>query len=168
MQELVFNDHHFALVTLDGKVWLSAADIAIALGYSRGDKISRVYDRHEREFTSSMTMIHQTPSLGHGAPPSYVRLFSLRGAHLLGMFSRTAKGEEFRRWVLDVLDTREAQAIPQRSLMVEWFEAKAAVDNQDRFASVCGKGLNEHKKVKPPLMARLMRVSDKLQPSLCF
>lgn len=168
MQELVFNDHHFTLIERDNKTWLSAADIAVALGYSRGDKVSRVYDRHAQEFTASMTMIHQTPSLGHGAPPTYVRLFSLRGAHLIGMFSRTAKGEEFRRWVLDRLDALEAQAIPQRSLMVEWFEAKAAVDSQDRFASVCGKGLNEHKKLKPPLMARLIRVGEKLQPSLCF
>jgi hypothetical protein len=97
-----------------------------------------------------------------------MRVFSLRGAHLIGMFSRTAKGEEFRHWVLNQLDALEVQAIPQRSLMVEWFEAKAAVDSQDRFASVCGKGLNDHKKVKPPLMDRLIRVSEKLQPSLCF
>jgi hypothetical protein len=97
-----------------------------------------------------------------------MRVFSLRGAHLIGMFSRTAKGEEFRRWVLDQLDALEAQAVPKRSLMVEWFEAKAAVDNQDRFASVCGKGLNEHKRIKPPLMARLNLVSEKLQPSLSF
>lgn len=32
------------------------------------------------------------------------RIFSLRGAHLLAMFSRTNKAKEFRKWVLDVLD----------------------------------------------------------------
>ncbi len=31
-------------------------------------------------------------------------IFSLRGAHLIAMFSRTAVAIEFRRWVLDVLD----------------------------------------------------------------
>jgi hypothetical protein len=33
-----------------------------------------------------------------------VRIFSLRGAHLLGMFARTARAAEFRRWVLDILE----------------------------------------------------------------
>lgn len=168
MQDLVFNDHRFLLTEKNGKTWLAAADIAAALGYSRGDKVSRIFDRHSREFTSSMTMVFQAPSLGHSLPPSNIRLFSLRGAHLIGMFARTAKGEEFRRWVLDHLDSLEAQAVPQRSLMVEWFNAKAAVDNQKQFASVCGKGLNDHKKINPPLMARLIRVGEKLQPSLCF
>ncbi|MGL5410310.1 MAG: P22AR C-terminal domain-containing protein, partial [Shewanella sp.] len=44
--------------------------------------------------------------------PIPVRIFSLRGAHLIAMFSRTALAKEFRRWVLDVLD-RETAAHPQ-------------------------------------------------------
>lgn len=168
MQDLKFNEHQFSVIEHSGKRWLAAADIAAALGYSRADKVSRIYDRHAREFSASMTLIFQTPSLGHGSPPLSMRLFSLRGAHLIGMFSRTAKGEEFRRWVLDQLDALEAQAIPRHSLMVEWFKAKAAVDDQDRFASACGKGLSEHKKIKPPLVARLDQVAEKLQPSLEF
>lgn len=168
MQELKFQDHNFAIVEREGRTWLTAADIATALGYKRSDQVSRIFERHAREFTSSMTMVFQAVSLGHGAPPSDVRLFSLRGAHLVGMFSRTSKGEEFRKWVLDQLDALEADAVPQKSLMVEWFAAKAAVDAQDKFASMCGKGLSEQKKRKPPLMERLMRVTEKLQPSLSF
>lgn len=33
-----------------------------------------------------------------------VRVFSLRGAHLIAMFARTDVAKEFRRWVLDILD----------------------------------------------------------------
>ena len=33
-----------------------------------------------------------------------VRIFSLRGAHLIAMFARTPVAKEFRRWVLDILD----------------------------------------------------------------
>lgn len=33
-----------------------------------------------------------------------VRIFSLRGAHLIAMFSRTPVAKEFRKWVLDILD----------------------------------------------------------------
>jgi hypothetical protein len=40
------------------------------------------------------------------------------------MFSRTAKAQEFRRWVLDVIE--QHQAAP--SLIQEWFDAKAAPD----------------------------------------
>ncbi|MDQ9668887.1 hypothetical protein RF033_15005, partial [Serratia marcescens] len=32
------------------------------------------------------------------------RIFSLRGAHLIGMFARTKLAKEFRKWVLDILD----------------------------------------------------------------
>ena len=168
MQELKFNDHHFALVEQDGKTWLTAADIGVALGYARSDQVSRIFERHEREFSQSMTMIYQTVSLGMGSPPVDIRLFSLRGAHLIGMFSRTAKGEEFRHWVLNQLENIEQQAIPQRSLMVEWFKAKAELDGQVKFASLCGKGLNDHKKQKPPLLARLVKLTEKIQPSLNF
>lgn len=168
MQELKFNDHNFALIERDGKTWLTAADIATALGYKRSDQVSRIFERHEREFSPSMTDIVETVSLGNANLINDVRVFSLRGAHLVGMFARTAKGEEFRRWVLDQLDTIERAAIPKRSLMAEWFEAKAAVDAQDRFASMCGKGLCEQKTRKPPLVERLAKVSEKLQPSLCF
>jgi prophage antirepressor-like protein len=168
MQELKFNDHRFELVEISGKTWLTAADIATALGYSRSDQVSRIFLRHEREFSQSMTMIFRNTTLGFGVPPSDVRLFSLRGAHLVGMFSRTSKGMDFRRWVLDQLEMIERQAAPNRSLMAKWFEAKAAVDSQDRFASMCGKGLSEHKARKPPLYYRLMQISEKLQPSLNF
>ncbi|WP_429499395.1 hypothetical protein ACQUFY_20885 [Robbsia andropogonis] len=113
-----------------------------------------------------MTMILQTLSLGHGSPPSEVRLFSLRGAHLLGMFARTANGAKFRRWVLDQLDDMEAQGRESRSLMAEWYEASAALDNQNRFASLCGRGLSDHKRQKPPLQNRMQRIAEKLQPSL--
>lgn len=168
MQELKFNDHNFALVERDGRVWLTATDIATALGYSRSDQISRMFLRHEREFSSEMTAVVENTTLGHANLSSEMRIFSLRGAHLIGMFSRTANGEKFRRWVLDQLDEIDRHAAPNRSLMAAWFEAKAAVDAQDRFASMCGKGLCEQKKRKPPLMERLRGITEKLQPSLNF
>lgn len=168
MQELKFNEHNFALVERDGRTWLTAADIAAALGYKRSDQVSRIFERHEREFSASMTMVFQTVSLGHGLPPSDIRLFSLRGAHLVGMFSRTSNGEAFRKWVLDQLDALDRQSVPNQSLMADWFKAKAAVDDQARFASMCGKGLSEHKQRQPPLVDRLMLISEKIQPSLTF
>lgn len=39
-----------------------------------------------------------------------VRVFSLRGAHLIAMFARTPVAKEFRRWVLDILDREVAHS----------------------------------------------------------
>ena len=44
-----------------------------------------------------------------------VRVFSLRGTHLIAMFSHTKVAKDFRRWVLDILD-REAQQPKQLAL----------------------------------------------------
>ena len=38
-----------------------------------------------------------------------VRVFSLRGCHLLAMFSKTPVAKEFRRWVLDLIEKHNKQ-----------------------------------------------------------
>ena len=38
-----------------------------------------------------------------------VRIFSLRGAHLIAMFARTKVAKDFRKWVLDILDREVSQ-----------------------------------------------------------
>lgn len=163
MKELMFQNQPIRLVEKDGKQWASAADIARALGYSRADKVTRIFDRHKAEFSASMTQIVETPTLGaSGNLVTQTRVFSLRGAHLIAMFARTAKAQEFRRWVLDVIEQHQASV----SLIQEWYEAKAALDAQDKFASLCGKGLSEHKTRKPPLSQRLQAIAERIQPSL--
>ncbi len=165
MKELMFQNQPIRLIEKDGKQWASAADIARALGYARADKVTRIYDRHKVEFSASMTMLVETPTLGaSGNLVTQTRVFSLRGAHLIGMFARTAPSQEFRKWVLDIIE--QHQAAP--SLIQEWFEAKAALDAQEKFASLCGKGLSEHKTRKPPLKNRLDFISKRIQPSLQF
>lgn len=166
MKELMFQNQAIRLVEKDGKKWASAADIARALGYANADKVTRIYDRHKIEFSDSMTCLTMVQDLDpqSGCPGQFRtgRVFSLRGAHLIAMFSRTAKAQEFRRWVLDIIEHH--QAAP--SLIQEWFEAKAALDAQDKFASLCGRGLSEHKRRKPPLVTRLNLISEQMQPSL--
>lgn len=168
MKELMFQDHSIRLIERDGKQWASAADIARALGYANADKVTRLFDRHRIEFTASMTCLTMVetadPQSGCLLNKTTARVFSLRGAHLIAMFARTAKAQEFRRWVLDIIE--QHQAAP--SLIQEWFDAKAALDAQDKFASLCGRGLNEHKMRKPPLVGRLEAIAERLQPSLQF
>lgn len=168
MKELMFRDATFRLIEQDGKQWASAADIARALGYTRSDKVNQIFERHEAEFSASMTRVTMVqdldPQTGVPGQMRTARVFSLRGAHLIGMFARTDKAQAFRRWVLDIIESRQASP----SLIQEWFEAKAALDAQDKFASLCGKGLSEHKTRKPPLRDRLDRITERIQPSLSF
>lgn len=53
-----------------------------------------------------MTRVMPLPTAGG---VQQVRVFSLRGAHLLGMLANTDKAKAFRRWVLDVLDKEAAK-----------------------------------------------------------
>lgn len=110
MNSISFHDTQFTVIPHHGQPWLTATQIAQALGYANDDAVSRIYRRNADEFTPCMT---GTVNLTVPGNPMQipVRIFSLRGAHLIAMFSRTALAKEFRRWVLDVLD-RETAAHP--------------------------------------------------------
>lgn len=52
------------VIERNGQAWLTAADIAAALGYCRWDKVSRIYQVHAAKFGPSMTEIIETPVTG--------------------------------------------------------------------------------------------------------
>lgn len=98
---LCFQDIEFDVIERDHQTWLRLPQIGAALGYESPYKVLQLYDRNADEFTADMTQVVELPTAGGRQP---VRVFSLRGAHLLGMLARTAVAAAFRRWVLDVLD----------------------------------------------------------------
>ena len=161
---LSFNDVTFNPVSQnDGQIWLTSTELAKALGYSRTDNISKIFDRNKDEFSSNMTL---TVNLGvNGINGSTrqkaVRIFSLRGCHLLAMFAKTEVAKQFRKWVLDILDKEVGQ--PQITSIEDLLNAsleqgKTATEicNQVTKAenislgmgSLHGKGLNKRKKEK--------------------
>lgn len=106
----------------DNQTWLRSADIARALGYKRPDILSKLYNNNADEFTPDMTQLveivaeHQN-GVADNLSEGRCRIFSLRGCHLLAMFSRTPVAKAFRKWVLDVLDRmaeEERAALPGR------------------------------------------------------
>lgn len=102
---LRFHDTDFDVLDLHGQPWLRGPQIAGALGYGdAGKRVADLYARNADEFTGDMTQVVELPTAGGRQS---VRVFSLRGAHLLGMLARTAVAAAFRRWVLDVLDGLE-------------------------------------------------------------
>ncbi|MEZ9233260.1 Bro-N domain-containing protein [Vibrio amylolyticus] len=99
---LTFQNIHFDVVEQNNQLWLTASEIAKALGYVNTNSISRIYARNKEEFANGMT--EEVKLTLSGNLNKSVRIFSLRGAHLIAMFSRTAIAKQFRKWVLDVLD----------------------------------------------------------------
>lgn len=98
-------------------IWLTSADIAKALGYASPKSVSNIYSRNSDEFTGSMSRVIKmmTNGINNDLREKSVRVFSLRGCHLIAMFATTTKAKEFRRWVLDILDREVAnETVPSK------------------------------------------------------
>ena len=115
MNTLTFNELTLTPVTQnDGQIWLTSTELAMALGYARTDNISKIYSRNKDEFTNKMTSVIQMVVKGFGSAKGNkrdVRIFSLRGCHLIAMFARTDIAKNFRKWVLDILDKEVSEPI---------------------------------------------------------
>lgn len=94
-----------AIVPVTGMtgIWLTSAEIANALQYKSAKSVTNLFNQNSDEFTSGMTQVIESVTSGNYRKK--VRVFSLRGAHLIAMFARTDVAKEFRRWVLDILDS---------------------------------------------------------------
>lgn len=106
MNSLSFNDISFHPVKQnDDQIWINSSELAQMLGYTRFDKVTQIFNRRSDEFTCNMTRVIENPQI----PNLGMRIFSLRGCHLIAMFARTPVAKEFRKWVLDVLDKESLQ-----------------------------------------------------------
>ena len=98
---LSFNDVNFSPIKQNGQIWLKTSELAEALGYSDQSGVTRIYSRNEDEFTQAMSCSVKLTEKGQARD---IRVFSLRGCHLIAMFSKTAIAKQFRKWALDILD----------------------------------------------------------------
>lgn len=101
-----FHSKNIELATVNNQLCITQVQLGHALGYTRGDVVGQLFKAHADEFTPDMTC---TSDLLVQGQMRKVRVFSLRGCHLLAMFSKTPVAKEFRRWVLDLI---EAQTVP--------------------------------------------------------
>jgi hypothetical protein len=127
---LVFQSTEFDIISRDGQPWLRGRQIDSALGYKR-DSTSRIYERNKSEFTDSMTCTVKLTDQGQSRE---VRIFSLRGAHLLAMFARSKIAGIFRKWVLDILDAQmEIPALPAPTSItsMRWITSFSPIDKQE-------------------------------------
>ncbi|MCM1128947.1 MAG: hypothetical protein NC211_03585 [Alistipes senegalensis] len=106
MSNLAFRNLIFDARIINHTVYITSVQLAAALGYSRPEAVTKIFNRNSDEFSPEMSLAQFGQA---GVAGDNIRLFSLRGAHLIAMFSRTPVAKEFRRWVLDVLDKEVSQ-----------------------------------------------------------
>lgn len=128
MNSLSFNAIQFHPVQQsDDQIWITSSELARALGYSRADAVSKIYNRNSDEFTSDMTTtVKLTVVRETGSVEMENRIFSLRGAHLITFFARTPVAKQFRKWALDILE-KEVQP-----------KAKTIIDDRIPLAEAVG------------------------------
>ncbi|WP_426841634.1 BRO-N domain-containing protein [Glaesserella parasuis] len=117
MTTLTFQNTTLSVINKNNHTFLTATDLGTALEYAQPDKsIKLIYDRNADEFTAEMTALIELQTAGG---KQQVRVFSLRGAHLIAMFARTKVAKDFRKWVLDILDREILQNEQQISPLAE-------------------------------------------------
>lgn len=112
MKTLTFQNITLTPIKTDSQIWLSSADLAKALGYAQSRAVTKLYNENSDEFNSSMTQVIETTC---NNLKRSIRIFSLRGCHLIAMFSRTTVAKQFRQWVLDILDKEVGQPTIQKN-----------------------------------------------------
>lgn len=117
-----FHGYPIEIIDHNNQPWLTGEQVGKALGIKHARTgIRKLYDRHADEFTNDMTGEVDVTS------PSGVqktRIFSPRGAWMLGMWSQTDKAKRFRQWILDVLEKQTQQQPPQFALTDDILEKK--------------------------------------------
>ena len=158
MTTLTFQTTNLSVIKQNDQTFLTSSDIAKALGYARTDLVLRVYDRHQDEFTPNMTALIDMRTNGG---VQKVRIFSLRGCHLIGMLSHTKVAKEFRRWVLDILDRETSQ--PQQLALPEPDLNLTAIQNSEetlaliiQLYSYCFQAHEMQEKLQNTNIAKLM------------
>lgn len=162
---LSFNDVNFKPVQQNGQIWLTATELAKALGYAKSDAVTQVYERNKDEFTSSMTLTLKlrVKGFGNGNSEKEARIFSLRGAHLIAMFAKTSIAKQFRKWVLDILDREvlnvqieQRQTIsPEQQALLHEIVARRSQGERKIFAEMWSRH-NRHFKI--PRYAELLNI----------
>ena len=117
MNALTFNQVSLNPVAQsDNQIWITSADLARALSYKAADSVTKIFNRNSDEFDSSMTQTVKLTVSGeiNGLQHKTVRVFSLRGCHLIAMFAKTSVAKQFRKWIVDLI-SNEAQKFTGRT-----------------------------------------------------
>lgn len=117
MTTLTFQNTNLSVINQRNQTFLTASDLGKALEYADPVKaIVKIYDRNADEFTTEMTALVEMQTAGG---IQKVRIFSLRGAHLIAMFARTALKVATQSF--EMLDSKASNETQQPSKSKEKF-----------------------------------------------
>ena len=117
MTTLTFKTTTLSVINKNNHTFLTSNDLGTALEYANPlQAINKLYNSNADEFTAEMTALIELQTAGG---KQQVRVFSLRGAHLIAMFARTKVAKEFRKWVLDIIDREISQNEQQQLALPE-------------------------------------------------
>lgn len=174
MNKIVFEGFEFNVIQHTGQPYLTIQEIGQVLYGKEGSpqtggtlhyaskKVNEIYRRHKDEFRVDMTALIRLQTAGGWQE---VRVFSLRGCHLLGMFARTKVAKRFRVWALDVLDEHLNEG---KGWHQEFNKAWLEYTSERAMASLCGKGLRRWQSTKNPLQIKVDTLAKKAQVALPF
>lgn len=169
MASIALSFNNVDLTTIDngdGQLWVTSKQLAEALEYKESRAITKIYNRNADEFTSSMTKNISNPHV----PNLDMRIFSLRGCHLVAMFARTQVAKDFRVWVLNILDDHVANDLNQGyqlgSLQSMRDQNRARYAVGFTVASGGGRTLSNWKHEKHALDSELQVIDNLMQPLL--
>lgn len=140
-QIVEFNNQNLEVINHNNQNYLTLSQIASALEYNNSSSVNDILSRNQSEFDEEMTCL-----IKHGR--TRIRIFNREGAWLIGMFARTPKAAEFRRWVLKVLgntvDKAEiASAMPGNDTLVEVREHKRSLPSGKKEIVLSAKAKEE-------------------------
>ena len=125
-----FHNHKIELLRHNGQDYMTLSQIGGALEVRENNGLSKIYNAHKEEFDEEMSCLVKQGR-------TRVRIFNREGAWLIGMFARTPKAVEFRRWVLKVLKTAAdgpaAPALPTADAeLKDWCASVLALSIENR------------------------------------
>ncbi|WP_237386728.1 BRO family protein [Xenorhabdus sp. Sc-CR9] len=112
---LTFKEHEIVpFDNGDGKIWFTSKQMAELLEYKNEKSVTNLYNANKDEFTDDMTMVTESMTIGinNSLRKKKVRIFSVRGSHLIGMLADTDVAKSLRRWLLDLADKESNTYIP--------------------------------------------------------
>lgn len=115
MNIVTFNNQNIELINHNNQLYMTVPQIEGALEFAvKGKAVSNIYNNHKEEFSPEMTTLIKVGRTRQ-------RIFNREGCWLIGMFARTPKAMEFRRWVLEVLGNHQTPQLCDEEVEV-WQE----------------------------------------------
>ncbi|GLX62299.1 MULTISPECIES: BRO family protein [Proteus] len=138
-KSLVFKGHKITPFDKgDGKIWFTNKQLSELLGYKDESSVTRIFNRNKDEFTDGMSQtVNLTVSNKNNEMQNKrVRIFSVRGAHLVGILSKTDIAKALRRWLLDLAEKESKPQAELANLDMDELKSLTINEMQNRLVAV--------------------------------